>query len=78
MQIRTGFGKKFAKKAGLVVLICGLAACTSIYRKHGYIPAQDELDNVMPLLGQANSTKVAADIDTLGSALDQYRLDNMA
>jgi len=34
--------------------------------------------NVMPLLGQANSTKVAADIDTLGSALDQYRLDNMA
>lgn len=47
MQIRTGFGKKFAKKAGLVVLICGLAACTSIYRKHGYIPAQDELDNVI-------------------------------
>lgn len=34
--------------------------------------------NVMPLLGQANSTKVAADIDTLGSALDQYRLDNMS
>ncbi|MGJ8535916.1 MAG: type II secretion system major pseudopilin GspG [Parasphingopyxis sp.] len=34
--------------------------------------------NVMPLLGQANSTKVTADIDTLGSALDQYRLDNMA
>lgn len=47
MQIGTRFRTKFAKKAGLVVLICGIAACTSIYRKHGYIPPQEALDNVI-------------------------------
>lgn len=47
MQIGTCFRTKLAKKVGLVVLICGLAACTSIYRKHGYIPAQEDLDNVI-------------------------------
>lgn len=47
MQIGTCFRTKFAKKAGLVVLICAIAACTSIYRKHGYIPPQEALDSVI-------------------------------
>ncbi len=34
--------------------------------------------NVLPAADQANATKVQADISTLESALEQYRLDNMA
>ncbi|MGP1281571.1 MAG: type II secretion system major pseudopilin GspG [Parasphingopyxis sp.] len=33
--------------------------------------------NVLPAADQANATKVRADISTLESALEQYRLDNM-
>lgn len=33
--------------------------------------------NVLPAADQANNTKVRADIATLESALEQYRLDNM-
>ncbi|MEM8695340.1 MAG: type II secretion system major pseudopilin GspG [Pseudomonadota bacterium] len=33
--------------------------------------------NVLPAADQANQTKVRADISTLESALEQYRLDNM-
>lgn len=47
MQIGTRFRTNLAKKAGIVVLICGITACSSIYRKHGYIPAQEDLDNVI-------------------------------
>ncbi|MGP1353239.1 MAG: type II secretion system major pseudopilin GspG [Parasphingopyxis sp.] len=34
--------------------------------------------NVLPAADQANQTKVRADISTLESALEQYRLDNMS
>lgn len=34
--------------------------------------------NVLPAADQANNTKVRADLSTLESALEQYRLDNMS
>ncbi|WP_380052554.1 outer membrane protein assembly factor BamE [Falsihalocynthiibacter sp. SS001] len=47
MQFDSRLKARLAKTAGLIVLVCALASCTSIYRKHGYIPAQQQLDDIV-------------------------------
>ena len=36
----------FAKMGGIVCLSVALAACTPTYRNHGYIPLQEDLNNL--------------------------------
>ncbi|AZL61297.1 outer membrane protein assembly factor BamE [Tabrizicola piscis] len=31
------------KQGAMLVLVAGIAACSSVYRNHGYVPAEDEL-----------------------------------
>jgi outer membrane protein assembly factor BamE (lipoprotein component of BamABCDE complex) len=47
MQIKHGRGKRMLKIAALGLVVAGLAGCTSSFRKHGYVPAQEDLDNVI-------------------------------
>ena len=47
MQFRTGQDRKRATRLALFALIFGLAACSPINRKHGYIPTPEALENVI-------------------------------
>lgn len=47
MQIKTGLGKKTAKVACFVALVLTMTACTAVIRKHGYVPTEEDLDNVL-------------------------------
>ncbi|MDP4990891.1 MAG: ERG4/ERG24 family protein, partial [Marivita lacus] len=36
-------------RIGLVTLLCiALAGCTARYRTHGYVPSEDELQQIVP------------------------------
>lgn len=47
MQITQNFGKRAAKLAVVAVMVAGLSACTASHRKHGYVPTDDDLENVI-------------------------------
>lgn len=36
-------GQGLARKGAVMAVILGLTACSSVYRNHGYVPADDEL-----------------------------------
>ena len=36
-------GHSLARKGAVVAVVFGLAACSAVYRNHGYVPADDEL-----------------------------------
>lgn len=40
--------KSALKITALAVAIVGLAACSPIYRKHGYVPSEEELADIVP------------------------------
>ncbi|MQY41224.1 outer membrane protein assembly factor BamE [Epibacterium sp. SM1969] len=40
--------KSALKNTALVVAIVGLAACSPIYRKHGYVPNEEALADIVP------------------------------
>ncbi len=42
-------GIRSTVRIGLVTLLCvSLAACTARYRSHGYVPSEDELQQIVP------------------------------
>jgi outer membrane protein assembly factor BamE (lipoprotein component of BamABCDE complex) len=42
-------GNKSTVRIGLVTLLCiALAGCTARYRTHGYVPSEDELQQIVP------------------------------
>ncbi|MEY8098583.1 outer membrane protein assembly factor BamE [Falsihalocynthiibacter sp. S25ZX9] len=47
MQINTGLGKKTAKLVCLGALVFIITACSPVIRKHGYVPTEEVLDNVL-------------------------------
>ena len=54
---RLGYG---IKRAVMVVCLLALAACTAIYRNHGYIPRDEDLAKVV--VGQSTTETVGRDV----------------
>lgn len=51
---RLGFG---VRRGAIALLVALLAACTALYQNHGYIPADDELEQVV--VGESTRDDVA-------------------
>ncbi|KUF11775.1 outer membrane protein assembly factor BamE [Pseudoponticoccus marisrubri] len=59
-------------KLGIVLLsLAGLAACTAQYRNHGYVPPEEDLQQIVPGVDTKGSVEELVGVPTSSGVLDE-------
>ncbi len=70
MMGTTGRGRSAVRLAGALIIVLGLGACAARYTNHGYIPPQEDLDQITVGKDTRETVQTLVGVPSAGSILN--------